>query len=273
LQNSSGQKLLQRILFKKKMKNFDPIELKGKIALVTGAARGIGRACALALAEAGADMALGLRNEKADEGLILEIKKLGVKVLPLQMDVTMSDQINAAVNKIASEFGRIDILVNNAGIGPPNAIEHVTETDFDYTVNVNIKGTFFVSQAVGKLMIARKYGRIINLSSQAGFVALPSESVYCMTKAAISHLTKCFAVEWGKYNITVNAVAPTFIKTPGTEKWLLNEEFKKEVLSKIVLGRVGIPKDVANAVLFLASPAASLITGTTLMIDGGWTAS
>jgi NAD(P)-dependent dehydrogenase (short-subunit alcohol dehydrogenase family) len=122
------------------------------------------------------------------------------------------------------------------------------------------------------MMIRQKFGRIINLSSQAGFIALPTESVYCMTKAGIAHVTKCFAVEWAKYNINVNAVAPTFIYTPGTEEYLANEETKKKVLSKIVLGRIGEPKDVANAVLFLASPAASLITGTTLMIDGGWTA-
>ena len=251
----------------------EDITVKGKIALVTGAARGIGRACALALAEAGADLALGLRDEKSDGGLINEIEAMGRKVLPLQMNVQNISEINAAVDRVKKEFGRIDILVNNAGIGPPNPIEQVTEEDFDYTVSVNLKGTFFVSQAVGKLMVEQKSGRIINLSSQAGFIALPSESVYCMTKAGIAHLTKCFAVEWGKHNITVNAVAPTFIKTPGTEKWLLNEDFKKEVLSKIVLGRVGLPKDVASAVLFLASPAASLITGTTLMIDGGWTAS
>jgi NAD(P)-dependent dehydrogenase (short-subunit alcohol dehydrogenase family) len=255
------------------MNHSDAINFEGKVALVTGAARGIGRACALALAESGADLALGFRNIRADEGLIAEIENMGRRVLPLQMDISKSDEIMAGVNKIEKKFDRLDILVNNAGIGPPNLIEKVTEEDFDYTVNVNIKGSFFVSQAAGRLMIARKYGRIINISSQAGFVALPAESVYCMTKAAISHLTKCFAVEWGIHNITVNAVAPTFIKTPGTEKWLMNEEFKKEVLSKIVLGRIGMPKDVANAVLFLASPAASLITGTTLMIDGGWTAS
>lgn len=251
----------------------EDISVKGKIALITGAGRGIGRACALALAEGGAHIALGLRNEKSDGGLVDEIEAMGRKVLPLQMNVQNISEINAAVEGVKKEFGRIDILVNNAGIGPPNPIEQVTEEDFDYTVSVNLKGTFFVSQAVGKLMVEQKSGRIINLSSQAGFIALPSESVYCMTKAGIAHLTKCFAVEWGKHNITVNAVAPTFIKTPGTEKWLLNEDFKKEVLSKIVLGRVGHPKDVASAVLFLASPAASLITGTTLMIDGGWTAS
>lgn len=253
------------------MKHFDPIDLKGKTALVTGAARGIGRACALALAEAGAAIALGFRDINADSGLVEEIRETGVDVLALQMDITNPHQINDSFKKIEKTFGRLDILVNNAGIGPSNLIEDVSEADFDYTVNVNIKGTFFVSQAAGKLMIPRRSGTIINLSSQAGFIALPTESVYCMSKAAISHLTKCFAAEWGKYNITVNAVAPTFISTPGTEEALLNQEFKKEVLSKIVLGKIGIPKDVANAVLFLASSGAAMITGTTLMIDGGWT--
>ncbi|MES1182030.1 MAG: SDR family oxidoreductase, partial [Flavobacterium sp.] len=166
----------------------------------------------------------------------------------------------------------IDIVVNNAGIAPENLVENVTEEDFDYTLAVNLKGTFFVTQAAGAVMIKQQYGRIINLSSQAGFIALPTESVYCMTKAGISHLTKCVAVEWAKYNITVNAVAPTFINTPGTEEYLSNEKTKENVLSKIVLGKIGEPKDVANAVLFLASPAASMITGTTLLIDGGWTA-
>lgn len=255
------------------MKYADEQSLAGKVALVTGAARGIGRQCALALAEAGADIALGLRQAESGDGLTEEIRALGRKVLPLQMNVQKISEIQQSVDAIKKEFGRLDILVNNAGIGPPNAIENVTEEDFDFTVNVNLKGTFFVSQAAGRLMMGQGSGTIINLSSQAGFVALPTESVYCMTKAGIAHLTKCFATEWGKYNIRVNAIAPTFIKTPGTEKWLLNDAFKDHVLSKIVLGRVGIPKDVANAVLFLASPAASLITGTTLMIDGGWTAS
>jgi NAD(P)-dependent dehydrogenase (short-subunit alcohol dehydrogenase family) len=247
-------------------------DLTGEVALITGAARGIGRACALALAEAGADIVLGLRDIHSDDGLVNEIKALGRKVLSLQMDVSKISEIKAAFEILEKEFGKLDILVNNAGIGPANAIEDVTEEDFNYTVEVNLKGTFFVSQFAGKHMKRQKYGRIVNLSSQAGFIALPTESVYCMTKAGIAHLTKCFAVEWGKYNITVNAVAPTFIKTPGTEKWLLDEEFNKVILSKIVLGRVGIPKDVASAVLFLSSPASSLITGTTLMIDGGWTA-
>lgn len=253
------------------MKNSDDVNVHGKIALVTGAARGIGRACALALAEAGADIALGLRDIDADNGMIKEIEAMGRKALALQMDVSKMDEIHAAFEKIKEHYQRVDIVVNNAGVAPENLAENVTEKDFDYTLNVNLKGTFFVSQAAGKMMIRQRYGRIINLSSQAGFVALPGESVYCMTKAGIAHLTKCLAAEWGKYNITVNAVAPTFIYTPGTEEYLANEESKKQVLSKIVLGKIGEPKDVANSVLFLASPAASLITGATLLIDGGWT--
>ena len=253
------------------MKNLDEISVAGKIALVTGAARGIGRACALALAEAGADLALGLRDLNADHGLIQEIESMGRRALPLQMDISRMDEIITAIDKLKSEFSRIDILVNNAGIAPENPIEKVTEKDFDQTLAVNLKGTFFVSQAVGIMMIKQGFGRIINISSQAGFIALPTESVYCMTKAGIAHLTKCFAAEWAKHNITVNAVAPTFIYTPGTEEYLSSEENKTHVLSKILLKKIGEPKDVANAVVFLASPAASMITGATLMIDGGWT--
>jgi NAD(P)-dependent dehydrogenase (short-subunit alcohol dehydrogenase family) len=246
-------------------------KLEGKVALVTGAARGIGRACAISLAEAGADVVLGLREKSTGQELAGEIRKLGRKVLPVQMDISQMDQIRSAVAEGIKHMGHIDILVNNAGIGAPNKAEDVFEKDFDETVNVNLKGTFFTSQVVGRLMIKQKFGRIVNLSSQAGFVALESESIYCLTKAAISHLTKCLALEWAKYNITVNAVAPTFIRTPGTEKWLGNEEFNQSVIRRIPLGRVGEPNEVAASVVFLASPQASLITGTTLMIDGGWT--
>lgn len=246
--------------------------VNGKVALVTGSARGIGRSCALALAEAGADIAVGLRDLNEDNGVPGEIRSLGREALALQMDVSDIDQIKKAVTIAIEEFGRIDILVNNAGIAPANLIEEYTVQDFDNTVSVNLKGTFFTSQEVGKHMIRNRFGRIINLSSQAGFIALPSESVYCMTKAGISHLTKCFAVEWAKYNINVNAVAPTFIETPGTEPWLKDPEFKANVLSKIKLDRIGLPQEVSSVVVFLASQAASMITGTTVMIDGGWTA-
>jgi NAD(P)-dependent dehydrogenase (short-subunit alcohol dehydrogenase family) len=245
--------------------------LSGQVALVTASARGIGQACALALAQAGADVILGLKHKSSGQMLVKRIQKMGRKVLPVQMDVTDLDQIGAAVQASLQHFQHIDILVNNAGIGAPNRAERVTEQDFDDTLAVNLKGTFFTAQAVGKVMIRQRYGRIINISSQAGFVALPTESVYCMTKAAIAHLTKCLALEWARYNITVNAVAPTFIATPGTKKWLDDPTFSASVRKRIPLGRIGKPQEVAEPVVFLASPAASLITGATLMIDGGWT--
>jgi NAD(P)-dependent dehydrogenase (short-subunit alcohol dehydrogenase family) len=247
------------------------IDLTGKVALITGSARGIGRACALSLAEQGADIVLGLRDKTSADSLFEEIKALGRNVLAVQMDIAKLPEIQSAVAEAKAIFGKIDILVNNAGIGAPNKAEDVSEKDFDDTLNVNLKGSFFTSQAVGRLMIEQGRGAIVNLSSQAGFIALPTESIYCMTKAAISHLTKCLALEWAAHGIRVNAVAPTFIKTPGTQKWLGNADFMESVRARIPLGEVGEPEDVAAAVVFLASDAARMITGETLMIDGGWT--
>jgi NAD(P)-dependent dehydrogenase (short-subunit alcohol dehydrogenase family) len=242
--------------------------LAGQACLVTGAGRGIGRAIAVALAAEGANVALGLRDASSGHELAEEIG-----ALPLQMDVTDLDQVQGAVAAVKDRFGRLDLLVNNAGIGPPESpAEDVGVDDFDDTVALNLKGTFFASQAAGRVMIAQGAGRIVNLSSQAGFVALPGEAVYCMTKAAISHLTKCLAVEWGRHGITVNAVAPTFIETPGTEPALSDPAFRADVEERIAaLHRIGTTDDVTGAVLFLASPAASLITGQTILIDGGWT--
>ena len=252
---------------------FPSFDLTGQVALVTGAARGLGSAISMALANAGADVALGLRDVRVGGDLADQIRAMGRRAMPLQMDVRRLDQIFQAVDDTVMHLGRLDILVNNAGLAPDNLAENVREEDFDLTLAVNLKGTFFASQAAGRVMIRQMSGRIINLSSQAGFVALPTESVYCMTKAAIAHLTKCLALEWGKYNITVNAVAPTFIRTPGTEGALANPEFRSDVIERIAaLHRIGEPMDVAGAVVFLASSAASLITGDTILIDGGWTA-
>ena len=255
------------------MGSLPSFSLEGQVALVTGAARGLGRAISLALAEAGASVALGLRDVKHDAGLEGEIKALGREALPLQMDMANLQQIEGAIESVVERFGRLDILVNNAGIAPTNLALDVVEGDFDRTISINLKGTFFACQAAGKVMMKQKSGRIINMSSQAGFVALETESVYCMTKAGIAHLTKCLAVEWGKYNINVNAIAPTFIRTPGTQPALASPEFHAATVEKVAaLHRIGEPSEVTGAAIFLASPAASLITGHTILIDGGWTA-
>jgi NAD(P)-dependent dehydrogenase (short-subunit alcohol dehydrogenase family) len=253
--------------------SYPRFDLEGQTALVTGAARGLGRAISLALADAGADVALGLRNVGDAADLEAEIAAMGRRALRVQMDVRDLAQIEAAVDATVGAFGRLDLLVNNAGLGPANPAEAVVEDDFDLTFDINVKGVFFASQAAGRRMIAQGGGRIVSLSSQAGFIALPTESVYCMSKAAVSHMTKCLAVEWGVHGITVNAVAPTFIRTDGTAPQLADPAFEADVKDRIAgLHRIGEPMDVAGAVVFLASPAASLITGTTLLVDGGWTA-
>jgi NAD(P)-dependent dehydrogenase (short-subunit alcohol dehydrogenase family) len=246
------------------MTEFPRFDLTGQVSLVTGAARGLGRAISLALAHAGSDVALGLRDVNTAGDLVREIQSMGRKALPLQMDVTDIAQISSAIQKTAEHFGRLDVLVNNAGGGTSGFAVDVSEHDFDLTLELNLKGTFFASQVAAKLMMRQSGGRIINMSSQAGFAALPTESVYCASKAAVSHLTKCLAVEWGPHNITVNAVAPTFIATPGTDEALADPAFRADVIERIAaLHRIGQPMDVS---------AAALITGHTILIDGGWTA-
>lgn len=248
-------------------------DLAGQVALVTGAGRGLGRAIALALAGAGADVALGLRDIAVDHGLAAAIAALGRRVLPLQMDVTDLAQARKAIDRAAAEFGRIDILVNNAGGGIDSPALAVSEIDFDAAMALNVRSSFFLAQHVARHMIAAgRGGRIVNLGSQAGLVALPGEPVYCLAKAAVLHMTRCLAVEWGPHGITVNAVAPTFIATPGTEAALADPTFRADTVERIAaLHRIGRPVEVAAGVLFLVSPAASLITGHTLVIDGGWT--
>ena len=255
------------------MTTYPSFSLAGRTALVTGAARGLGREIALSLADAGADVALGLRVASDAADLEAEIVKMGRRALRVQLDVRDLPRIAPAIDVVIERMGRIDILVNNAGLGPENPAEDVIEADFDLTFDVNVKGLFFVSQAVGRKMMAQGSGRIVNLSSQAGLVALPGEAIYCASKAAVSHLTRCLAVEWGQHGINVNAVAPTFIRTPGTAVALADPDFAADVLERIAgLHRVGEPVDVAGAVVFLCAPASALVTGTTLVVDGGWTA-
>ena len=251
--------------------NFD---LSGQTALVTGAGRGLGRAISLALANAGADVALGLRDAASAPDLVAGIEAMGRRALPLQMDVRKLDEAYAAIDRAIDHFDRIDILVNNVGGGTEGPVEDFPDAEFDETITLNVKSTFFVAQRVAKHMIARGGGgRIVNMGSQAGFVALPGEAIYCLSKAAVAHMTKCMAVEWGKHGINVNCVAPTFIETPGTDPALSNPDFRADTIERIAaLHRIGKPVEVSGAVVFLVSPAASLITGHTILIDGGWTA-
>jgi NAD(P)-dependent dehydrogenase (short-subunit alcohol dehydrogenase family) len=250
-----------------------PFDLTGQVAVVTGAARGLGRAIALSLAEAGADVALGLRDPGSDGGLAAEIEAVGRRAFPVAMDVTNLAQCRAAIDATLAAFGHLDILVNNAGGGIGGPALDVTEADFDAVWRLNTKSTFFVSQHAARAMRASGGGSIVNVASQAGLVALPGESSYCVSKAAVLHMTRVHAVEWGEYGIRVNAVAPTFIETDGTAAALSDPDFRADTVERIAaLHRIGVPTEVSGAVVFLCSPAASLVTGQSLAIDGGWTA-
>jgi len=246
--------------------------LPNKVALVTGASRGIGRYLAQGLARYGADIIATGRTVSQLEEAAQEIRQLGRRCLVVPMDITQKADIEKGVEKAFQHFGRIDILVNNAGINIPKPALEVTEEDWRRVLDSNLTGLFFCCQAVGRIMVNQKSGKIINISSQTGTVAIQWRAAYCSSKAGVNLLTKVLALEWGPHNINVNAVAPTFIETPMTKPMLENPAFREMVLNKILLGRVGQPKDVLGAVIYLASEASDLVTGHVLLVDGGWTA-
>jgi NAD(P)-dependent dehydrogenase (short-subunit alcohol dehydrogenase family) len=224
------------------------------------------------MAHAGAQVVVGARDSAALDELVSRIGTEGGQASAVALDMRDLAAIQNAVQETVQRYGRLDILVNNAGIGFSNDAVDVTEAEWDETMDVNLKGLFFMSQAAGRHMITRGYGRIVNMSSQAGQVGIATESVYCASKGGIDQLTRVLALEWAKHNITVNAVAPTFIRTPGTAERLDTPVFAADILARIPLGRVGDTMDVAGAVIYLASPAADLVTGSILLVDGGWTA-
>ena len=251
---------------------FPEFDLSGKVAMVTGAGRGLGYHIALALARYGADLVIGSRTVGELEKVGAEIEGLGRRVLIKPFDVRQTSGIHDVVEEALKTFHHIDILVNNAGTNIPQWAVDVTEEAWDTIMNLNLKGLFFVAQAVGKVMIRQKTGKIINVSSQAGSVGLLRRAAYGASKAGVNLLTKVLAIEWAPYNINVNAIAPTFIETPLAGPMLEDKEFRDYVLGNISLGRVGKPQDVVGAVIYLASAASDMVTGHVLLIDGGWTA-
>ena len=252
------------------LKNYN---LKNKTAVVTGAGKGLGRACAIALAEAGANLVIISRTKKDLDEVSRKAKKLKVKCKSYVCDITKYNEIKDIINKQA----RIDILINNAGNNIPEHFTKVKTKNMEYLVKINTVATFNIAQLCALKMIKSKNrkkigGAIVNMSSQMGHVGGPIRSVYNMNKWGLEGLTKGMSLDLAKYNIRVNTVCPTFVVTPMTKKFLRNKKFKRETLNNIPLGRFAELSEIASSVVFLASDAASMITGTSLLVDGGWTA-
>ena len=247
--------------------------LKNKTAIVTGAGKGLGRACAIALAEAGANLVIISRTKKDLDEVSSKIKKLNVKCKSYVCDITKYNEVKEIINKQV----KIDILINNAGNNIPAHFTKVKTKNMEYMVKINTIATFNLAHLCALKMIKTKNrkkigGSIVNMSSQMGHVGGPIRSVYNMNKFGLEGLTKGMSIDLAKYNIRVNTVCPTFVVTPMTRKFLKSKKFKKEVLGNIPLGRFAELSDIATATVYLASDAASMITGTSLLVDGGWTA-
>jgi len=250
----------------------DDFRLDGKVAVVTGASRGLGRAMALGLAEAGADVAVVATNEELLQSTADEISALGRRALVATADLSQVDDIYAMVEKVKGELGRIDILVNNAGTINRAPAEEYTPEMWDEVMSINIRGAFFCAQAVAKVMIEQGGGKIINTASLLSAIGVPLSPGYTASKGGIGQLTKSLAVEWAKYNINVNAIAPGYLRTDVTEAMQKDEESSARIMGRVAIKRWGEPNELQGAAVFLASKASDFVTGHLLFVDGGWMA-
>jgi NAD(P)-dependent dehydrogenase (short-subunit alcohol dehydrogenase family) len=246
-------------------------QLEGKITVVTGAGRGIGRALAIGIAEAGSDVAILARTKEDLEKVAEEIRQVGRKAYPYAVDITKREEIEEAIEDLVSKRGKIDVLVNNAGMNIRTPALEVTDVEWETIIQTNLKSAFMLSQLAGQQMKENGGGRIINIASVAGHVALQTGVVYGASKAALIQMTKTLALEWGKHGIHVNAIGPWYFKTPLTEKLLDDEAYLNRILDRTPLKRVGELEDLVGPAVFLASDAANYITGQTLFVDGGMT--
>lgn len=247
-------------------------KLNNKVAVVTGGARGLGKAMAIGFAEAGANVVISdLLIDKAEK-TAHEIEKLGVKAIAIKVDVTDEDDVNKLVHDVVDKFGKIDILLNNAGICINSPTEEMTKKQWDDVINVNLNGVFLCSKAFGKEMIKNKKGSIINVSSMSGYIVnYPQLQIaYNTSKAAVTHLTKSLAAEWAKYNIRVNGIAPGYMRTEMTKKSISPQDMSKYFVEPTPMKRIGEPEELQGAAVYLASEASSFMTGNILIIDGGF---
>ena len=251
---------------------FPGFELNDKVMLITGSGKGIGRGIALAAAQMGAKILLNSRTLADLEEVASEIHANGGEAEPVVFDVSKMDEVARGAQAAIDVWGRIDVLVNNAGTNRPKPALELSEEDWDAIYDLNLKGLFFLTQTLVKPMIARKNGKIINISSTMGLVGGPLRTAYSGSKGGVVLLTKGLAVEWAPHNVTVNAVAPAFTRTPLADVLLQRKEFYEDVVRRIPMGRVGEVDEVVGAVLFLASEAANWVTGQTIAVDGGWVA-
>lgn len=246
-------------------------DLTGKVAIVTGATKGLGHGMAVALAKAGANIVVVSRTEADCIKVAAEIEALGVKALANSCDVTNMESINTLVKNAVDKFGRIDILVNNAGTAVTKPAVELSEKDWDSVMDINLKSVFFLAQAVGKQMITQNYGRVINISSMFGLIGDKNILPYLCSKGGVVQLSRGLALEWARYNITVNTVAPGYVVTAINEKEMSDEKVKSYIFGKTPMRRFGTVDEIASAVVYLASDEASFVTGATLTSDGGWT--